>query len=82
MTDKKRHGGCSPAVPFSVRLRLRHALEELEGLFELGVDMVGLQSLAHAAFDVRAHDLLVGAFEERLRGEIQYNSNSLARTIV
>jgi len=24
--------------------------------------MVGLQSLAHAAFDVRAHDLLVGAF--------------------
>ena len=31
--------------------------------------MVSLQSLAHAAFDVRAHDLLVGAFEERLRGE-------------
>ena len=52
-----------------MRSRLCHALEELEGLFELGVDVVGLQSLAHAAFDVRAHDLLVGAFEERLRGE-------------
>ena len=52
-----------------MRSRLCHALEELEGLFELRVDMVGLQSLAHAAFDVRAHDLLVGAFEERLRGE-------------
>ena len=50
-------------------LRLCHALKELKGLLKLGVEMVGLQGLAHAAFDVRAHDLLVGAFEERLRGE-------------
>ena len=56
-------------MPFSVRLRLCHALEELESLFELGVDVVGLQGLAHTAFDVRAHDLLVGAFEQRLCGE-------------